>query len=350
MRAQSNSNLFCAKKCKKRTFLNLQFALVSLVLICETPTTTTSKQIADCRTAYCNEPCECLMDGVKNPENCYKPCICKENVEGERCDRCKKGYYSLDSNNVDGCRKCFCFNVTDSCTTRLSAIQVVSKVENWLVSDVTGRERVKPLVEEAHPTIPDDDAPQKPYYWFAPTTYLGDRHEAYNSYLNIELGVTTPRGDRSGKMLSNLADIIVAGSNPFIRLAYQLDRDSFQRHEMKGLMVRSRILLREHGWSRVDDFGNVMSPAYPGDLANVLRDLRQLMVRASYYTDQVSGVLERVELLLEPRSRVDYSQSSTFIPTTLEMCDCPKGYSGYSCEDCAPGYWKMSHNSEYLVD
>jgi hypothetical protein len=31
-------------------------------------------------------------------------CICKEFVEGQRCDKCKAGYYNLDYNNPQGCQ------------------------------------------------------------------------------------------------------------------------------------------------------------------------------------------------------------------------------------------------------
>lgn len=30
-------------------------------------------------------------------------CICKRNVYGARCDRCKNGYFNLRKENLDGC-------------------------------------------------------------------------------------------------------------------------------------------------------------------------------------------------------------------------------------------------------
>lgn len=31
-------------------------------------------------------------------------CICKENVDGQRCDRCKYGFFNLRPENPDGCQ------------------------------------------------------------------------------------------------------------------------------------------------------------------------------------------------------------------------------------------------------
>ena len=33
---------------------------------------------------------------------------CKRNVEGEKCDRCKKGFFGLSREDPDGCRPCDC--------------------------------------------------------------------------------------------------------------------------------------------------------------------------------------------------------------------------------------------------
>lgn len=32
-------------------------------------------------------------------------CICKENVGGQRCDRCKNGYFNLQQDNQLGCER-----------------------------------------------------------------------------------------------------------------------------------------------------------------------------------------------------------------------------------------------------
>lgn len=47
-------------------------------------------------------------------------CICKRNVEGIRCNRCKPGYWNLQSSNPDGCEACSCnsLGTTDPCDAK----------------------------------------------------------------------------------------------------------------------------------------------------------------------------------------------------------------------------------------
>ncbi|XP_005987722.1 laminin subunit beta-3 [Latimeria chalumnae] len=55
--------------------------------------------------------CECDPDGSIDGGMCDPVtgrCRCKENVEGERCDRCKAGFSQLAASNPQGCRRCVC--------------------------------------------------------------------------------------------------------------------------------------------------------------------------------------------------------------------------------------------------
>jgi laminin beta 1 len=37
-------------------------------------------------------------------------CHCKPLVEGERCDRCKNGYFNLTAENPEGCERNYNYN------------------------------------------------------------------------------------------------------------------------------------------------------------------------------------------------------------------------------------------------
>lgn len=55
--------------------------------------------------------CVCSVEGSANGGRCDDStgsCQCKVNVEGPRCDRCRRGYHTLSASNPLGCSKCSC--------------------------------------------------------------------------------------------------------------------------------------------------------------------------------------------------------------------------------------------------
>ncbi|XP_066480764.1 laminin subunit beta-3 [Tiliqua scincoides] len=56
-------------------------------------------------------PCECDPDGTVPGSNCDPlngRCVCKDNVQGDRCHLCKPGFTQLVNSNPQGCRDCAC--------------------------------------------------------------------------------------------------------------------------------------------------------------------------------------------------------------------------------------------------
>uniref|UniRef100_H0XKY8 Laminin subunit beta-3 n=1 Tax=Otolemur garnettii TaxID=30611 RepID=H0XKY8_OTOGA len=56
-------------------------------------------------------PCECDPDGAVPGAPCDPvtgKCVCKEHVQGERCDLCKPGFTGLTNANPQGCHRCDC--------------------------------------------------------------------------------------------------------------------------------------------------------------------------------------------------------------------------------------------------
>ncbi|XP_018108129.1 laminin subunit beta-4 isoform X2 [Xenopus laevis] len=75
--------------------------------------------LQDTSDPYACIPCDCDPDGTQGNGLCQSQtnqrlgtlagaCLCKENVEGIRCDQCNSGYFGLSANDPLGCQYCNC--------------------------------------------------------------------------------------------------------------------------------------------------------------------------------------------------------------------------------------------------
>lgn len=65
-------------------------------------------------------------------------------MAGERCDRCKEGFYALHEANAEGCLECFCYGITNKCSAANLGVEVLQHAEGWKVTDLKGRILVDP--------------------------------------------------------------------------------------------------------------------------------------------------------------------------------------------------------------
>lgn len=70
---------------------------------------------------------------------------------------------------------------------------------------------------------------------------------------------------------------------------------------------------------------------------SVLRDLEGIYIRASYFEQGVLTTLSDVFLTLSDDDPENYN---LYTESSVEKCDCPRGYSGLSCQDCSPGFYR----------
>lgn len=57
----------------------------------------------------------CDPRGEASPCTSVGQCNCKQNVEGQSCDRCRPGTFGLSESNPLGCHSCYCSGVTNDC-------------------------------------------------------------------------------------------------------------------------------------------------------------------------------------------------------------------------------------------
>lgn len=93
------------------------------------------------------------------------------------------------------------------------------------------------------------------------------------------------------------------------------------------------------------------------DVMEVLSSVRRLLFRAKFHTDQIEGLMHWA--YMESALVVDDNREESLLAataggvvvvrgskaTSVEVCQCPKGYTGTSCEKCSYGYRKLSKDS-----
>uniref|UniRef100_A0A667ZCP4 Laminin subunit alpha 2 n=1 Tax=Myripristis murdjan TaxID=586833 RepID=A0A667ZCP4_9TELE len=209
---------------------------------------------------YCQR-CNCSVEGSTNTDPCTLPCICKENVEGENCDRCKLGFYNLHGDNRHGCEKCSCMGVASLCSAStwayenvsncthppsLSANQNVRQYQSYVVSDLGSS-----------------------YYWSAPELYLGNKVRCTHT--------TTPPQKRECERITCIL--------PFFSLyqggGVKITDSRYGQPVYPSSPVTSHIALLPENFL-VTETGQPISRR---DFLSVLANVTRVLVRASYSTE-----------------------------------------------------------------
>lgn len=159
-------------------------------------------------------------------------------------------------------------------------------------------------------------------YWLAPSEiYGGNKLQSYGSKIHFRMKWVIVRGDTSGKPTSG-PDLILIGNNGM--------KIAFGDNIYKSSNATISILLTEDGWYHVpktvkDIVTRLRRTEYRGDLVtrvqfmSVLSDIKSVMLRGTYHTDQAESILERSIL------HVGGNDVENIELSLVEDCECPEG-------------------------
>ncbi|KAF7990369.1 hypothetical protein HCN44_000174 [Aphidius gifuensis] len=282
--------------------------------------------------------CPCDSRGILPSHDCEGECLCKMHVDGELCDRCKSGYFALSHDNHDGCLKCDCFGIASDCKAARLRYESISTIEGWRVTDIKTTRIISPTFdpESGCLIITSNELEFDTPFWLAPKLYSGNRLSSYGSTLSYRVSWSVMRGDTSGK--PNIEpNIVLVGANG---MTIACGKEQYTTQEANILIV-----LTEHNWYHVQSDMISQTIDYHGEpvtraeFLRVLTDIKYLMIRAKYHSEQVDGSFHSAILPIGEHSYNDGIES------LVEQCYCPEGYAGFSCENCAWGYAKIITNS-----
>lgn len=304
----------------------------------------------NCEAGYYQHPdclkCPCDVRGTTE-EICNQDtskCLCKPNVEGESCDSCIEGTFDLQQMNADGCTNCFCSGKTSYCTSHPRLVRMnIENMEDW---EMTSFKIGKTLTEKApnsdqslpnysgelaisFTSYPDIDLNEQTLYFKAPEAYLRNQINSAGGAFNYKVTYSGYNMQDTGS--NPIPDLILSGNG--ISLLYHANMQVRPNEPME-----ISALLDPYVWNLPD--GAYIKRRH---LMSVLANLTGIYIRASYGLDS-DGQSRLSQVVLEsavevPGDRELTDQDKADQVTSVELCECPEGYYGYSCEDCAPGYY-----------
>nr|XP_002731086.2 PREDICTED: laminin subunit gamma-1-like [Saccoglossus kowalevskii] len=277
-------------------------------------------------------PCACTIGGSLNNDPRCRPdtgiCTCKVNVEGLNCDKCKPGYFNLREDNEFGCSACFCYGHASVCTSasgftpNFLEYTFDSGAEGWTVEDSRGDDQALSwidLTKSIRAQAPD----LYPYYFIAPDEMLGNQRFSYGQELSF-----TFRVDNDDDEIHLYEDLIIQGAGYSVTLPLTAQGNP-----------QPSTVIQEYKYRLHQDPSYGWRPTLSAfEMQRMLTELTAIKIRATYQ-DRGVGFLDNVKLATAGSSsgfdEVDW----------VELCQCPDGYVGQFCEDCAAGYRRENPNS-----
>ena len=281
--------------------------------------------------------CACSVSGtVESERDCptgSDQCMCKNNVEGAMCDKCKMGFYALDSSNPDGCFRCFCHRHSSNCTRAQGYhVQEVtsdfrSGIQGWTTVDQSGRNQQEPTLEfnPRERTIllkSSTDFRGRDYLQASPP-FLGKKRLSHRLHLHFVLRI----GGNEPEVSQN--DLIIEGNGYRVMCAINaqgnpLPANHFQRYKFR--------LSAGDGWEP-----NLSDEVFPIMMSN----LTSIRIRGSFSNTVFTELTE---------VRMEYARyGSRGQEAIVEKCACPDGYTGDSCDTCAPGYHRRPAHDDPMA-
>ncbi|NXJ43448.1 LAMA2 protein, partial [Ciconia maguari] len=279
-------------------------------------------------------PCDCSLKGSVNVDPCIGPCICKEHVEGENCDRCKPGFFNLQQNNPKGCEECFCSGKTNVCTHSHLTYRSIEDMNGWYLTGLSGLIRVTPKQKrfDGHQQFSISNVaarkvlPQT-YYWSAPSSYLGNKVAAAGGHLKFTVSYDFTEEEETVQLMVQ-SDVIIEGGD--LRISTPKEGIHLQPSEE----YTEEIVLKPESFS----VHGTDVPVSRKEFMTILANVKRILIRATY-SYGMNAIYRLRSVSIEA---ADHTSTGRKVASGVELCDCPPGYEGTSCESCWPRHRRVN--------
>nr|XP_036676267.1 basement membrane-specific heparan sulfate proteoglycan core protein isoform X28 [Drosophila suzukii] len=279
-----------------------------------------------------NQTADCAA--ICQPEGTYacrgSECQCKRNVYGDRCDQCRPGTYGLSAQNPEGCKECYCSGLTTQCRSASLYRQLIP-VDFILTPPLITNDYGE--IMDTLNLIPDISnniftyahESYTPKYWSLRGSVLGNQLLSYGGRLEYRLIVESIGHDHRGQ------DVVLIGNG--LKLIWSRP-DGHQNQEDYHVRLHEdeQWTTQERGSAR---------PATRSDFMTVLSNLEHILILATPKIPTERTSISNVIL----ESAVTTRTPGATHASDIELCQCPPGYTGNSCESCAPLYYRDNNGA-----
>ncbi|KAM4652668.1 basement membrane-specific heparan sulfate proteoglycan core protein [Discoglossus pictus] len=248
---------------------------------------------------------------------------------------CPEGSFHVEGTSK--CIPCFCFGVTKVC-------QASRRYRNQirLRFDVPDDFKGVNVSVPSHPGIPPLSSNQLQIepseeefqlvdlsrrflsldsFWTLPGQFLGNKVDSYGGSLSFKVRYGLTRGQSEPVRKS---DVILVGNGQ--RLIYRV-----QSPTQPSIINQRKVQFTEENWQHESG-----TPVTREDLLMTLQNLENIMIQTVYDNKMASVGLSDI---IMDTSSIEYTQLGAAL--SVEECRCPVGYSGLSCEVCAPQFERV---------
>lgn len=163
-------------------------------------------------------------------------------------------------------------------------------------------------------------------FWSLPTIFTGNKVKSYGGNLTLTQHITAYSGAQSYKD----QDIILIGNG--ITLFWTNPTEI-----QPDIPLTYSVPFRESEWKRLTTEGPRVTSRI--DLMTVLSNLEAILVRATHSEWMTATYISDISL----DTAVEH-QTGNKRAIQVEVCRCPTGYVGTSCESCARGYYRDTND------
>ncbi|XP_050453317.1 basement membrane-specific heparan sulfate proteoglycan core protein isoform X8 [Cataglyphis hispanica] len=248
---------------------------------------------------------------------------------------CPKGKFNSEAKVVDECISCFCFGVATECRSadlftyqipppldrhKIVSVEIIPTIK--IHGDISNQiSQIRPIGRDGVQLLESFSNELNVYnvpYFALPENYHGSQLKSYGGYLKYSIR-------HSGNGTPNNAPTVILSGNNYILV-----------HKGKELTpdyeTEESVRFFYGDWYKQQGRNEV--PASREEIMMTLANVDNILIKVKY-DDSPQLDVRLTNIVVDT---ADARNTGLGSASFVEECQCPTGYTGLSCEHCAPGY------------